>query len=137
MNEKNHPTNESTPETREPERMRPGAVLTPRADIFETKDAVHLIADMPGVDETSVDITLEKNVLTISGRPTLQEVEGCRRVYSEFRAGEYVRSFQLSNEVDASNIQATVKNGVLKLSVPKRKPSTRKITISAPSQATR
>jgi len=113
----------------QPERTRARPVLTPRADILETEDGVHLIADMPGVDENNVDVTLEKNVLTITGNATLPEVEGYRRVYSEFGEGDYQRVFQLSNEVDSAEIKATVKNGVLRLSVPKRKPSTRKIPV--------
>ena len=51
----------------ETERTRNRRVYVPKTDIYETKDAIVLVADMPGVDEKSVDITLEKNVLTITG----------------------------------------------------------------------
>jgi HSP20 family protein len=112
----------------EPTHSRPS--LVPRADIYESEDAVQLVADLPGVDEKSVEVTLEKNVLTISGRVTPPSPgEGWQRVYSELRDGDWTRSFQLSNEVDTQAIRATVKNGVLRLSVPKRKPAQRKIEV--------
>ena len=128
MNE-NRKTEANGHDRSQPERTHARATYAPRADIYETKDAVHLVADMPGVDENAVDITLEKNVLTITGRVTAPEIKGWRRIYSEIRDGDYSRSFQLSNEFDASNIKATVKNGVLRLSLPRHKPAQRKIPV--------
>jgi HSP20 family protein len=118
--------------TTQPEPTNPRPTLVPRADIYETADAVHLVADMPGVDERSVEVTLEKNVLTISGRVTPPGApQGWQRVYSELADGDWKRSFQLSNEADTQSIRATVKNGVLRLSVPKRQPAHRKIEVLA------
>ena len=111
----------------EPTRAR--ATFAPRCDIHETNGAVHLTADLPGVEERDLDITLEKSVLTIRGRVPERTIEGWQRVYSEFADGDWVRTFQLSNEVDASKIEATLKNGVLRLSVPKHQPSVRKIAV--------
>jgi len=50
------------------EKIRNVKIFVPRVDIYETKDALYLIADMPGVDEKTVDVEVEKNILTISGR---------------------------------------------------------------------
>lgn len=113
----------------EPTRSR--AALSPRCDIHETNEAVHLTADLPGVVEEDLEITLEKSVLTIRGRVAERRVEGFQRVYSELAEGDWVRSFQLSNEADTSRIQATLKNGVLRLSVPKHQPTVRKIAVRA------
>lgn len=91
----------------------------PRVNIYETSEEIVLIADMPGVDERSVDITLEKNVLTIHGSVTAIDAEGYALVYAEYGEGDYERSFTLSNQIDQDNIEAIVSNGVLNLHLPK------------------
>jgi HSP20 family molecular chaperone IbpA len=113
------------------ERTRERAAFVPRVDIYETEEKVVVVADMPGVDEASVDVTLEKNVLTINGYVEPEAPEGYNLAYAEYRVGDYVRSFSLSNEVDQNNIEATLKDGVLRLNMMKVQPSTKKITVSA------
>lgn len=91
-----------------------------------------VIADMPGVDEKSVDITLEKNVLTIYGKVEVDITKDHRLAMSEYGIGDCQRVFTLSEEIDGDKIQATVKNGVLKLVMPKAESAkTRKIPIKA------
>ena len=105
---------------------------SPRADVFETGDSIVVVADMPGVDEQSLDITLERNVLTIRGRASSQERPGYRLSYAEFEAGDYERSFALPQETDRARIDAMVSNGVLQLTLPKSQAATaRKITVKA------
>jgi HSP20 family molecular chaperone IbpA len=94
-------------------------VFTPRADIFETAEAIVVVADMPGVDKDSVEITLVENLLTIDGRVQPQEVRGMRRSHGEFEVGDYHRTFTLSDEVSREGIEAKVKDGVLRLTLPK------------------
>ena len=119
-----------TPETGE--RTRASRIYAPQVDIIERKDDIVIIADMPGVDEKSVDITLEKNVLTIYGRVDAYAPENYKNFLSEYGIGDYQRVFTLSDEVDRDKIQATVKNGVLKLVMPKAETiKTRKIPIKA------
>ena len=101
------------------ERTRCCKTFVPAVDIYETKEAIILTADMPGVDENSVDITLEKNVLTITGNVEPVEYEGYNRVYTEYEVGDFQRSFTLSNEIDIEGIEAKVKDGVLRLTLPK------------------
>jgi HSP20 family molecular chaperone IbpA len=114
------------------ERTRPEKVYTPAVDIIEKKDEIIVTADMPGVDERSVDITLEKNILTIYGRVDAELPKSHRLVYAEYGTGDYSRSFTLSEEVDRDRIQATVKNGVLRLVLPKAAAAkTRKIEVKA------
>ena len=115
----------------EAERTRAKPAFIPRVDIYETNDAVALIADMPGVDENSVDITLEKNVLTINGYVEPEHPEGYSLAYAEYRVGDYQRSFNISNEIDQENIEATMKDGVLHLHLPKAEPTTKKIAVQS------
>lgn len=114
------------------ERTRDRLAFVPRADIYETDDAVFVVADMPGVDESSLDITLENNVLTINGYVEPLPPEGYTLIYAEYREGDYVRSFRLSDEIDRASIEATLKDGVLRLTLPKGKEArTRKIAVKA------
>ena len=105
--------------TKEVERTRARRIYSPSVDIIERDEDIILIADMPGVDDKSVDVTLEKDVLTIYGRVDQEIPEGYRSVYSEYGIGDYERSFTLSDEIDRDRIEASVKNGVLKLILPK------------------
>jgi len=113
------------------ERTRARLAFVPRVDIYDANDAIVLIADMPGVDETTVDLTLEKNVLSINGYVEPAQPEGYSLAYAEYRIGDYQRSFTLSNEIDQDAIEATVKNGVLRLRLPKIGAVTKKVTVKA------
>jgi HSP20 family molecular chaperone IbpA len=107
----------------ETEWTRSGKVYTPKVDIYETKDAIVLLADMPGVDEQSANVTLEKGILTIQGTVT-PEIQNKRSIaYYEYDWGDYHRAFTLSDEVDKEKIEASVKNGVLKLVLQKAEPA--------------
>ena len=112
------------------ERTRARRVYVPRVDIYESKDDTVVVADMPGVDENSVEITLEKNVLTINGYVEPEDPQNYSLTYAEYEVGDYRRSFTLSNQIDQDNIKATVKNGVLRLWLPKSDVAkARKITV--------
>jgi HSP20 family molecular chaperone IbpA len=108
-----------TQEAEAPVRMERRGTYTPRVDIYEMDDKVTVLADMPGVDESSLEITLENNVLTIKGRVESPSFENHRLAHAEYRVGDYVRSFTLSDTIDRDSIEATVKNGVLRLSLSK------------------
>jgi HSP20 family protein len=94
-------------------------LFMPRADVYETRDALIVEADVPGADEKSVDITLEKNVLTVRGHVEFPNYEGYTAAYEEYAVGDYERAFTLGNEIDRDGIVATVRNGVLKVVLPK------------------
>ena len=113
------------------ERTSERPTYAPRTDIYETEGSVVLVADMPGVDEKSVDITLEDHVLTITGKTRDVAPTGYRRVYGEFETGDFQRSFVLSDRADAGRIQASVQNGVLRVEVPKAKPVQKRIPVSS------
>lgn len=129
MSEKDLQKTENTAVT---EKIRNVKIFVPRVDIYETRDALFLIADMPGVDDKSVDVELEKNILTISGRVENGRVKDYNLVFSEYEVGDYERTFTLSNEIDREKIRATVKQGVLRLELPKaEKVKPKKIAINA------
>ena len=108
-------------------------VFMPRADIYETPDSVVVIADMPGVDEKSVDLSIEKNVLTITARVEgAAAPNGLRLAYEEYETGDYQRAFTISDEIDRDRIEASVKQGVLKVLLPKSTlAKSRKISVKA------
>jgi HSP20 family molecular chaperone IbpA len=101
------------------ERTRQAKAFIPNVDIVETKDNILLLADMPGVDEKSVDITLEKGILTINGYVEPEVPENSCLAYAEYSIGDYQRTFTLSDEIDRNGIEATVKDGILQLTLPK------------------
>lgn len=103
------------------EQTRPQKLYTPATDILETQEQLIVLADMPGVKQDGVDITLEQNILTIYGHVDQPEFPGYSLTYAEYGMGSYRRVFALSNEIDREGIQASVKNGVLKLILPKSK----------------
>jgi HSP20 family molecular chaperone IbpA len=101
------------------ERTRDRLAFVPRADVFETEEAITVVADMPGVDETSLDITLENNVLSIEGYVESMQPEGYSLAYAEYRVGDYQRAFTLSDQIDRDGIEAVIRDGVLRLYLPK------------------
>jgi len=113
------------------ERLSNRRVFTPRTDIYETDDKVFLVADMPGVDEKSIDINVEKNILTISGKVPEDKMEKHSLLYTEYEVGDFQRRFTLSNEINIEKIEAKVKDGVLRLVLPKLTPATKKIPVKA------
>jgi HSP20 family protein len=114
------------------ERTHARKVYTPAVDIIEKEEEIYLLADMPGVDNESVEVTLEKDILTINGRVEPEIPEGMRLAGSEYGVGDYQRTFSLSDEIDRERIQASVKNGVLRLTLPKvAAVKTRKIPVRA------
>ena len=114
------------------ERTRDSQCFVPRADIYELDDQIVIVADIPGADEKSVDVTLEKNVLTINAIVDTPTQEGYALTFSEYAVGDYQRNFRISNEIDRNNIAANVKDGVLRLYLPKAAESqTRKISVKA------
>lgn len=113
----------------EPTQRRP--VFQPAVDIYESKESLVLIADMPGVDNEGVEIHLEDSELTIRGRVDEEQIDAMP-VYTEYRSGDYYRNFTLSNIIDQQKIEANMKDGVLKIIFPKAETAKpRQITVEA------
>jgi HSP20 family protein len=114
------------------ERTRARCCYIPKTDIYETADEIVVVADIPGSDKESVDITLEKDVLSINAYVNAENPEGYERIYSEYEKGDYQRSFRLSDEIDQEKIKAVVRNGELRLHLPKTEPvKAKKIKVNA------
>ncbi|HMP76682.1 MAG TPA: Hsp20/alpha crystallin family protein [Kiritimatiellia bacterium] len=114
------------------EQTRDLPVLTPATDIHETEKEIIVIMDLPGVRQDQVEVTLENRELTISARSALEEPSGHELIYREFGPAEYRRSFTLADEVDRNGISARIKNGVLRLALPKAaEAQPRRITVQA------
>jgi len=106
--------------------------FVPQADIYEVDDQMVIVCDVPGADENCVEVSLEKNILTINAviEPVL--LEGYTLTFAEYQVGDYHRSFRLSEEIDREKIQAVVKDGVLRLYLPKSSEArTRKIEVKS------
>ncbi len=90
--------------------------ISPVVDIFESEDVLTLVADMPGLDEKSLDISIDQGVLTIKGEaPT---GAGAYQ-YQEFAMAGYWRQFMLSDSFAAEKAEAAIKQGVMTLKIPK------------------
>lgn len=93
----------------------------PRFDVKETKDAYVLKADLPGVKDEEVDVSLSSNMLTISGKKEEEHREEGEQYYAMERTyGSFSRSFSLPDSVDSEHVTAELKDGVLTVNVPKR-----------------
>ncbi len=103
---------------------------TPLIDIHEGPDGLVLEADLPGVSDQTLSIQVEDNVLSLRARVESPVPADARVLHEEYRPGDFYRSFILSDEVDRARITADVKNGVLRLSLPKaERAKTRRIEI--------
>ncbi len=102
----------------------------PATDIVETAEGVTLRFDMPGVAKENVDITVDKDTLTIIGKAEPEEPGN--PVYRETYVGDYRRQFTLSTDMDPNNIAATISDGVLTVTVGKaQQAKPRKVQIAA------
>ena len=93
----------------------PARVFVPSADIYETKDALTVILEMPGVEKNNITVRVEDGLLYVEGRLDLTKYQGLQPLYIEYNIGHYSRSFQLSSKIDQTKIAAALNDGVLSL----------------------
>lgn len=94
---------------------RSGGRITPAVDIFESAEALTLVADLPGMEREDLHLGVEGGILTIEG----PAATGDNAFYREFEAGGYHRRFQLPDNLDLEKVAAELKNGVLTVTLPK------------------
>ncbi|SFP29222.1 Hsp20/alpha crystallin family protein [Pseudomonas borbori] len=94
--------------------------LLPRVDVFENKDGILLLADMPGVPKDKLELRVENDTLLIEGEIAPDTPENMEAVYAEVHLSRYRRAFSLSSELDTSRIDAQLRDGVLNLRIPKQ-----------------
>jgi HSP20 family protein len=109
----------------------PARVFVPVTDIFETDQSLTVVLEMPGVARESVNVELADGVLTIEGRIDFAKYEGLQPVYTEYNIGHYVRTFELSRDIQHDRISAELKDGVMTVTLPKaEKAKPRKIKVN-------
>ena len=104
----------------EQERREPEYTLRPVVDIFENDHGITMLADLPGVYNERLNLQVDKDTLKIAGDAAIGAAQGMEPLWAEVRTTRYERAFTLSAELDAENITAAMKNGVLTVTIPKR-----------------
>lgn len=118
MTEKDLQAREKVEVTGQAEGTRNVPVYVPAVDIYESADALTLVADMPGVSPDNVTIDVKENQLMLRGTVTL-EGEKDHMLFQEYGVGDYSRQFTLGKAIDQAKIEATMKDGVLVVKLPK------------------
>lgn len=112
--------------------QRAVAPLVPPVDIIEDGEGITVRADLPGVSRENLSIGVDGDTLTVEATVSLGESASVQPVYAEVRTAQYKRSFVLSRDLDTGKINASIRNGVLTLQVPKREQAKpRRIEIKA------
>lgn len=101
------------------ERTRTGRTYRPNVDIIERENELVVLADMPGARPDSIDIRFENGTLTIHGKVQCRQPRNLRYLHYEYGVGDFQRSFQVGEAVDAQKISAEFVDGVLTLHLPK------------------
>ncbi|RQP24237.1 Hsp20/alpha crystallin family protein [Piscinibacter terrae] len=109
----------STAVRREPAAEQNTSVLVPLVDVSEDDTGITVVADVPGASRETLSLDVDSDTLTIEAPIALNPPTELQAVYAEVRSGRYRRSFTLSRELDSQRIEATLKDGVLTLRVPK------------------
>ena len=109
----------------------PARAFIPPTDVFENEQSIIVVMEVPGIQRDHVDVKVENSVLTVEGRLDQSKYDGLQPVYTEYNIGNYVRSFQLSSQIDQNGISAELRDGVMTLTLPKAETAKpRRIAIS-------
>lgn len=101
---------------------------TPRLDVTESEGNIEVKAELPGLERKDIDISLERDLLVIKGEKKHEKEESEKHFYrKERRYGSFYRALRLPAEVESEKIDATYKDGVLKITLPKTEESKKKI----------
>jgi len=121
MAEKTAATKDVTPrESGGAQRRETETVLRPPVDIFEDAEGITLLADMPGVSRERLNLHVDNDSLVVEGEAGIDMPPGMEALYADVRSTRYRRSFALSSELDANEIDASLRDGMLRVRIPKR-----------------
>ncbi len=110
----------------------PGEYFLPDVDIMEAPNELTIIADMPGVSSEALDVTINDNILTLSGRVTMRIDSAQKTLHQEFSRGDYYRQFRIPREFAAGKVHASLNAGVVTVRIPRdERTRPRKIEIRA------
>ncbi len=113
------------------EKTESGTYFIPHTDIHEGEDKIVVSMDMPGVSKEGVEVDLDKDVLTVTGRVDHENYEGFSPTHIEYNVGHFTRRFTVSRELDHDGISASIVDGVLTVTLPKQqKAAARKIAVN-------
>jgi HSP20 family molecular chaperone IbpA len=105
---------------RAPSGQEPAApAIVPPVDVFEDESGITLLADLPGVNHDRLGVRVDGDMLVIEGTFDLAAPDGMELIHGEAQVPGYRRQFTLSRELDASRIEARLRDGVLRLDIPK------------------
>ncbi|KWO59154.1 heat-shock protein [Burkholderia ubonensis] len=105
---------------RETEQATRRITLTPAVDIYEDRQGVTLWADLPGVTKDTLDVKVHDSSLSIEAEAVVPTPANLRLQHAEVREPHFARTFTLSPDFDTSKIEASLQDGVLKLTIPRR-----------------
>lgn len=123
--------NTLTTETKETQKPTVEKVYSPNVNVYESKDTVTLVVEMPGVEQSSINLNVEKDTLSIEGSFNYDSSSFGTANSIEFAGGKFSRKFTIGKLVDAENARAKIKNGILELTLPKVEPKKTKIEIQS------
>jgi HSP20 family protein len=118
MAEKTVPSVQAETAARREETRAQERYITPPVDIFETKDGLTVIADLPGVEQQALDVRVADGVLTLHGKT--KHIAPGTPIAREYELLHFYRQFELPEAVDADQISAELKHGILALHLPKK-----------------
>ena len=107
----------------------PPRSAAPRTDVYETADSLILLADVPGADQDSIELSLAEDVLTLRARPVATVPEGWRACGAEFELPHYERRLRLTVPIDPAGVQADLANGRLRVTMKKLAPRAQRIQV--------
>ena len=107
------------PVAKRSERPEEVQALLPQVDVYENKDGILLVADLPGVSKDKLELRVDNDTLLIEADIVQDTPENMEAAYAEVRLSRYRRAFSLSSELDSSKIDAQLRDGVLSLRIPK------------------
>ena len=102
------------------QKQEPSLVLAPPADIFENDDGIGIVLDMPGVTKDRLTVKSDRSELVIEGEASIEMPAAMQSAYAEVRSARYRRTFVLTNELDSDLVEASMKDGVLSIRIPRR-----------------
>jgi HSP20 family protein len=110
----------TTPQTARDDTTRDQPFVVPPVDVYENESGITLLADLPGVSRDRLGVRVDGETLIVEASATTAQPEGMQLIYGEAQYPSYRRQFTLSRELDSSRIEAALKDGVLKLQIPRR-----------------
>ena len=101
----------------------------PKVNVYEYDDKVGVVAEIPGLDKKQIKVEVEEGILTIAGdKHSVWEEDGAKVLRKELKASSFKRSFTLGDMLDGDKINASFKDGILSISIPKIEPKQPKVT---------